>query len=229
MTAIRSDCPAFRPELAELALGLLDGRDRAEAVAHVEGCPACAAELESLSAAGDLLLSLAPEVEPPAGFELAALRRLAPDPAAAEPTGRRPAPRWSATRWSGRRWMLAAAAAVVVLALGLGWGLSRSGAGPTPAPVTAALVGPAGSVGSVTVVGGSPGWLVMDASGSNWSGQVSCQVTLADGSTRRLGTFSMAPGYGTWTVPLPVPLDQVRQARLVAADGTVVASASLTD
>ena len=61
-------CPDLRDNLPELALGTLAGRERATTLAHLTTCSACSAEVEHLSATGDALLSLAPEVEPPEGF-----------------------------------------------------------------------------------------------------------------------------------------------------------------
>ena len=69
-------CEVFRDELAELALGTLSGRSRSEALDHVASCQTCAAELERLSIVADQLLQLAPEMEPPLGFELRLAEKL---------------------------------------------------------------------------------------------------------------------------------------------------------
>jgi hypothetical protein len=62
---------------AELALGLLSGPERADALAHLESCPACRTTVEEQADVADRLLLLAPEVDPPAGFETAVLARTA--------------------------------------------------------------------------------------------------------------------------------------------------------
>ena len=72
----RPDCAAVSGELAELALGTLTGRERVTALAHLEGCARCSAEVDSLSAAADQLLYLAPATEPPVGFEAGVFERL---------------------------------------------------------------------------------------------------------------------------------------------------------
>ena len=41
-------CEEYGDELAELALGVLTGRERARVLSHVESCPRCAEELEIL-------------------------------------------------------------------------------------------------------------------------------------------------------------------------------------
>ncbi|MGB6057897.1 MAG: hypothetical protein WBF71_06495 [Microthrixaceae bacterium] len=67
MTA--ADCDRCREVAAELALGIAVGDERAAALEHLTNCPACRRELNGLTAALDALMSLAPPVDPPAGFE----------------------------------------------------------------------------------------------------------------------------------------------------------------
>jgi hypothetical protein len=54
---------------AEVALGILSGPERADALNHMEHCVACRTLVESLAQTGDALLLLAPEADPPMGFE----------------------------------------------------------------------------------------------------------------------------------------------------------------
>ena len=61
---------------AELALGVLTGRERAQALAHLDHCPSCREEVRQLTATGEGLLGLLPSVEPPAGFEARVMDRL---------------------------------------------------------------------------------------------------------------------------------------------------------
>jgi anti-sigma factor RsiW len=62
-------CELIQDDLAELSLGTLFGRRRSEVLDHVESCSHCTAALERLSTVADALLLLAPEIEPPLGFE----------------------------------------------------------------------------------------------------------------------------------------------------------------
>ena len=70
------ECRRHAGELPELALGVLTGRERAEALSHVESCPRCADELEQLSRAADTVVQAAPDVEPPVGFEVRLFERM---------------------------------------------------------------------------------------------------------------------------------------------------------
>ncbi|MGH3250955.1 MAG: hypothetical protein ACRDOI_32765, partial [Trebonia sp.] len=83
----RSDmtCAELADVAAELALGVLTGRERALAVAHLHECDACREDVRQLMATGEQLLELLPPAEPPAGFETRVLKRLGlPAPPAGE-------------------------------------------------------------------------------------------------------------------------------------------------
>ena len=69
-------CAEVRELAPELALGILSGAERAEVLLHVNGCARCQAYVAELTEAADAIPQLAPEAEPPAGFEGRVLRRL---------------------------------------------------------------------------------------------------------------------------------------------------------
>ena len=69
-------CEHVRALIPELALGIADGEERAEALAHVDSCPDCRRVLEEHSELADELLLLTPSHEPPGGFESRVLERL---------------------------------------------------------------------------------------------------------------------------------------------------------
>jgi hypothetical protein len=73
-------CEALREAIAELALGIASGEERARVLEHTGRCPSCRRLLRELSILGDELLLLAPEHEPPAGFESRVLERLGRPP-----------------------------------------------------------------------------------------------------------------------------------------------------
>jgi anti-sigma factor RsiW len=102
---VSSSCEDTREVLPELALGIADGDDRARALAHVASCDDCRRELESLANVADELLLLAPEREPPPGFESRVLTQLKRHGAV-----RRGRPRW-------RRALVPIAAAAAAAAL----------------------------------------------------------------------------------------------------------------
>jgi hypothetical protein len=69
-------CAGFAGVAEELALGVLTGRERAEALAHLDRCAACREDVRRLTAAGEELLRLLPAMGPPLGFETRVLERL---------------------------------------------------------------------------------------------------------------------------------------------------------
>ena len=77
---LRPECAAVDDDLLELALGSLTGKQRVAALAHMESCARCSAEVDELSKAADQLLHLAPASEPPIGFEAGVFERLGLDP-----------------------------------------------------------------------------------------------------------------------------------------------------
>ena len=84
-------CDEFADSAAELALGVLTGRERARALAHLDQCDACRENVRQLALTGEELVGLLPAMEPPAGFETRVMDRLglgspAPAPAPAQPS-----------------------------------------------------------------------------------------------------------------------------------------------
>jgi len=85
-------CAEFADAAAELALGVLTGRERARALAHLDQCEACRENVRQLTVTGEELVGLLPAIEPPAGFETRVMERLglgtpAPSPAPARQLG----------------------------------------------------------------------------------------------------------------------------------------------
>ena len=75
----------------DLALGTLDGEERAALLTHLAGCGTCRRVVDELAQVADRLLLLAPPAEPPSGFESRVVSAI-PGPAGAErtaPRGRR--------------------------------------------------------------------------------------------------------------------------------------------
>jgi hypothetical protein len=168
--------------IAELALGLLDGEERAAALAHIEQCPDCQAEVAALTASGEQLLLLAPEVPPPAGFETRVLSRIGPEADGGGQLGPPPPrrARWGApgrhhrarrARMGWRRPLLVAAAVLVVaggLAALLGGWIGDGGDGGDGGVevVAADMVNPRGDVvGTATLRLSSPPVMELDFSG----------------------------------------------------------------
>jgi hypothetical protein len=142
-----------------------------------------------------------------------------------------PVSRRTVTRLPTSRRLAAAAAVVVALALGAGVGdLVATSHESTPAAAvrSAPVHSAAGTEGTVVLVSsGHTGWLVMTLHDAPTTGVVSCSITLADGSRRDIGRFSLADGYGSWTAPLPVSAAAVRSVSVVDDSGTMVGAARI--
>ncbi len=237
-------CEHLREVGAELALGVLSGKERAEAVAHLDHCADCREYVEQLTLVGDRLLGLLPGSEPPVGFETRVARRLSPAPASHDGRVR--------TRWLGlppegfqRRARLRIAAAVAALALAFGFGgwavgtaiearqdapvrPAEAGAGLLHADLTGAGPGRESS-GEIYAHPGSPGWVYMsvdlDEAGGASQEKIICLLERKDGTTVRVGAFQLREGYGYWGAPAPVDPSTLSGARLTSADGTILATA----
>jgi hypothetical protein len=210
------DCAAVEPLAAELALGLFAGPTRAEALAHIETCATCRALVDSLSAAADDVMLLAPSAVPSSGFEQRVLAALSPV---------RPVERSRSRRWP----ILAAAAAVIaVVAVGL------SVRSHPPAVREAEMRTATGRVvGDAYVHRGDPSWVVVavpgwtDTRGSGAPKQYEVRLTMNDGTSRVLPGGDLDGGDGAWGTVLPIDASQIHQVALVDDDGAVWCSATL--
>ena len=236
-------CREFSDVAAELALGVLTGRERAAAIAHLDQCDACRENVRQLTMTGEGLLELLPAAEPPAGFESRVLERIgvatpAPSPARRArvfPFGRRPAGQAAAAPgrphqagWT-RRTLAAAAVAIAVVAGGLGgWGLGIGTSSPASTPLSSATLLSAShqTVGKIFLYQGSPRWLYMSVDMPSGDGTVLCQVVSRDGQVTTVGSFRLADGHGYWGSPATGAPGELTGARLVTPQGTVLATAS---
>ena len=236
-------CSQLRDMAPDVALGLLTGEERAVALAHLEGCATCRAEVASLAGVADEVLLTAPEATPLEGFDRGVLARLA-EVRAAETQA--PAPGRGTERAEGARFrprhgragrrgrhdrrrlavgatLAAAAAAVVLVAAVL---VNRDdGSGPTLA--TAEMTTGVGEVvGTATVRGGDPATVAVDVPG--WDDIVPTDATywlaieLEDGSRTmtHIGTDAT-----WWEVPLRAPADEVATVSVLDGEGWVWCSA----
>ena len=235
-------CEEYGNDLAELALGVLTGRERARTLSHVESCARCAEELEILSRTSDTVLQAAQVMEPPLGFEVRLFERMGVTDAAPRQRRGRGLGRGRGIRPS--RWVPAVvgvAAAALVLGIGLSVTSSPSqnqqqAAGPTPPPtstsshqvVTADLVSAGKTVGRVMTFDGHKPWMSMMLDDSSAHGTVRCVVVTEDGKVHTVGTFESHEGYGSWMAPLPVNPATVRTAEVESPSGTVIATATLS-
>jgi hypothetical protein len=225
-------CAEFSDSAAELALGVLTGRERAEALAHLDHCEACRERVRQLTATGEQMLGLLPTAEPPAGFETRVMDRLglvAPAPQPVRHRRRRPA--WG-HGFSPRRVLAAAAVVVALLGAALGgWGLHASTMSAASASLTSATMLAASDhdqVGQVFVFNGQPRWMYMSVDLESGNDTVICQLVGADGHITTVGSFRLADGYGSWGSPAWTGDGSPVGARLVTANGKVLATGTFS-
>ncbi|MFE0514963.1 hypothetical protein [Streptomyces sp. NPDC058964] len=241
-----ASCEKLREIGAELALGVLPGRERAGAVAHLDGCAACREYVEQLTLVGDGLVGLLPGSEPPVGFEARVAQALTQAASAHEghpQSGESTVPRKSVR---GRaRLRIASAAAVLVAAVGFGgWAVGTAienvVAGSSASVGTdadllsgdlASAVAHDKAVGEVYAHADPKGWVYMtidlSQAGTPYDGKVVCLLERKDGSTVPVGTFTVRHGSGSWGAPASVDPSALSGARVTRPDGTVLAKARL--
>jgi hypothetical protein len=243
-------CAEFADAAAELALGVLTGRERARALAHLDRCEECRENVRQLTVTGEELVGLLPAIEPPAGFESRVMERLglgipAPVPVPVPVPGRglSPARRFGLklADWTGgggarrgavsrpRRLLAAAAVAAGVVVAGLGgWGLHAATSSPAATPLSSAALVTAShqTAGQVYFYDSGSPWLYMSVTIGSRSGTVICQVEGPDGHVTTVGSFQLTDGYGYWGSPAPATDGPLTGARLVTTTGTVLATAT---
>lgn len=239
-------CPELREVAPDVALGLLTGEERARALAHLECCETCRADVASLAATADEMLLAAPEAAPPPGFRERVLARIATERADGEglPTlpvappgperqgrgdpGRRRRIGARRARPAGgrrRRGAIAAlAAALVLVVAGMAVGLVLR---DTDRPVATAEMRTVGGrvVGEVaasgdpaTVVVDVPGWRSLVESWGYPPGGYQVRIDLRDGSR----ASEPVPSYGhTWEVPVDAPAHDIVAVSMVDDAGRV--------
>ena len=203
----------------ELALGIISGEERAQVLAHVTSCAGCRRFVDNLAATADAILLMAPEIEPPAGFESGVLAQV----------------RTRDPRKRTRVAMIAAAVSLAALAAigGTLWATAadRDLASHYRAALeeadgqyfgVRALRADGTKVGNLFVYQGDPSWIfvVFDegAGGESYSAEVSTR----DGDEIPLGSFDLPDGKRTWGTHLDIDLRDVAMVRLIEEDGSPV-------
>jgi hypothetical protein len=216
------DCSDVTLIAPDLALGMLSGDERAEALAHIDSCRRCRDTVDKLSTTVDTISLLAPLSDPAPGFEERVLARI-------EFEDRR------RSRRGVPRWLIAAAAAVVVIgalfAAGALW--LRHGGSSHGQVAEYTMHTPNGrAVGEAYVHGGDSTWVFVDVPG--WSQgstgtttDYALRVTTDDGRSIVLpGNF--AGGQGGWGTRVAVNSHDVRELALVDGSGRVWCSATVS-
>ena len=224
-------CDRTRELAAELALGILDGEQRAQALRHLAECPECRRAVEELTAVADELLMLAPEREPPAGFESRVLARLQPPPAATRSTRRR------------RRLLAPLAAAAAAAAIATAVVLQTTSddrrladhyratlaAGHGSSFEAARLRAP-GQVpaGVVYAYRGTTSWIFVVVYGPHRGVPYTAELATTSGRRVALPSLRLDPKTGTSGEAIPVDLGTVASVRLVGPKPGDVLEADLS-
>jgi len=200
-------------ELApEVALGTLEGEERAEALRHLSSCADCRRLVEQLSGVTDELLLLAPAQEPPLGFESRVLEAL-------QPPRRRRARR--VLRVLAPAVATAAATAVALVAVyhddrvtadRYRETLEQAGG---QAFVAAPLEDETGGQAGVAFgYQGSPSWVMVTVGERHRDRVAGGELVTTDRRTIPLPALELGPG-GSWGGAIPVRLYEVAAIRLL--------------
>jgi len=148
------NCESISGAFIEFALGTISGRRRSLVLEHLETCPHWQSRVGFTGAVTDALLLLAPEIEPPLGFESGLSRGFLKD----EP---RAGARAESSRYMARRRRPARR----VVGFGVG-NCDDSWFQPDPlrcvSTLTARLTSSGVVLGQVIVTPGKPSWIVHD-------------------------------------------------------------------
>jgi hypothetical protein len=214
--AERLECAEARELFPELAAGVAAGDERARALGHLSGCPACRREFAGTAEVIDELLWLVPEHDPPAGFESSVLARLTP----AVPPRRRPRLLWAAS--------IAAAAA---LAAGTVWWQTTDdrklagdyrhtlavahGHGLSAAPL---LLAGGAETGTVFAYEGAPSWIYITFRSAPPQGRYDVRLLTRDGRRLALRPFTARPGGTAWGSTIQVPIREIHKLEFIRSD-----------
>ena len=219
------DCSEADTMVAELALDVLPGDQRAALLAHVEQCPNCRQLLDELTETADDLLLAGPAATPPSGFEDRVLEQIQGVQGRSGPRRRDRAalrlPTWAA-----------AAAAVVLLVTGgvTGAVIGRSSSAPDESAArlqTFELISTSGAdIGDVSTYIGDPSpWFFMRVEGDVPDATYRCVLDMDDGRTVPIGRLWAVKGHGGWGEHLSEDPRHAVAARLLDPKGATVATA----
>ena len=188
------DCTEVREVTPEFALGVLDGEARAEVVEHLDRCPTCRTAVGELSETADAMVLLAPEAEPPPGFQQRVMEQITG-------TERR-------RRWRTVKLVAAVAAAAAILSVVAVRVVDQSRSDPTvaaPAVTTVPMTGGGGTrVGQVEVsssasTSASTSTLSLVVDYALPDGEYRVVLDPQTGSRRVLGNITVVGGRGEWS------------------------------
>jgi len=184
-------CPEVREVAPDFAFGILDGEARADVLLHLDQCPTCQRYVAELSETADALVLLAPEADPPPGFERRTLDRIVD-------SSRR------------RRWRMAKVAAVAAAAAAILSVVtvrivddSRTPTSSLAAPASQSIdmIGNDGQkVGNVHVrTTGTAMALDVNVAYNLLDGEYDVWLTRSGAGKQPIGTMHVTNGHGQWS------------------------------
>ena len=204
-------CDQLREVAPELALGVLGGAERAEALVHLGHCSRCQAYVVELTEAADAIALVVPEHEPPPGFETRVLASLD-----------------SGRRRNRRRWVASiavAAAAAAILSITIVRIVDANAPTPaveasgTPTVMQARMVSDASGdpVGWAYVSGGRA--VALMVSYGLEGGAYDIEVRPTRGDPVKIGDLEYSGERGSWAGTSPVEIDPRSDIALVQQPG----------
>jgi Putative zinc-finger len=213
-------CEEMRELAPEIALGIADGEERAEALRHLSTCADCRRAVDQLTQVADELLLVAPVQEPPAGFESRVVEAMG-----LRSAQRRRLPRWLAPRWLAPRLGPALATAAVTAAVLIGVyhddqqtadryrdALAEAGGRYFQADRLADEAG--ARRGVVFGYEGSPSWVVVTVDRGHRGAVETAELVTRSDRTIPLRGFEL-DRRGSWGGAIPVKLYKVAAVRLL--------------
>jgi predicted anti-sigma-YlaC factor YlaD len=186
-----SSCASVRERAPDLALGALTGPERAEVVAHLDGCPSCQALVGEYASVADSLLDLVPAAEPENELTGPVLAAMHP----------------ARHRRRAHRVVALAAAAIIAICAATGVTaalVSRGGGGSSssaaPALRSAPMIGSGNlTVGRVVSTGDRSPKLAVSVDYWVPDGHYQLAARNRAGEAAPVGTLEVTNGRGTWT------------------------------
>jgi hypothetical protein len=210
------NCEELRDLAPEIALGTIDGGERAEALRHLATCAECRRLVDQLSEVADELMIVAPVEDPPAGFESRVIEALGLQ----RPRRRRP----------GRRLLVrlgpaVVAAAVSAIALAAIYHDDRVTAERYRDTLARAdgqyfqaepLRDETGAeAGVVFGYQGAPSWVLVTVDPGHRDRISGGELVTTDRRTIPLPSLELDPRQGSWGAAIPTNLYEVASIRLL--------------
>ena len=211
------ECAEARDLFPELAAGVAAGDERARALGHLSGCPACRREFAATAEVIDELLWLVPGHDPRRASESSVLARLTRGSARRR---RRPRLRWAVS--------IAAAAALAAGAVWWQTADDRELASSYRHTLTVAhghdlsaaplLLAGGAETGTVFAYQGSPSWMYVTFRSTPPQGRYDVRLLTKDGRQLALRSFTARPGGTAWGSTIQVPIQQIQKLEFIRSN-----------